>query len=98
MLRSASIIETVVFYVLCGYGIDVDADFFKYEALQIPTGYTGVLYLNTERIINYAHRHNIAVQYWTINEAEEMARLQSIGADAIMTDVPDVGAKILKQP
>jgi len=27
-----------------------------------------------------------------------MARLQSIGADAIMTDVPDVGAKVLHQP
>ena len=29
---------------------------------------------------------------------QEMARLQSIGADAIMTDVPDKGAQVLTQP
>ena len=33
MLRSASIPEVLAFYLLCSYGIDVDEDFFKYEAL-----------------------------------------------------------------
>jgi glycerophosphoryl diester phosphodiesterase len=37
------------------------------------------------------------VQYWTINDPEEMTYLQSIGADAIMTDVPD-RATMLVQP
>ena len=95
MLRSASITEVLVFYLLASYGIDVDADFFKYEALQIPVGYPGVLYLNTERIINYAHRHNIAVQYWTINEAEEVENLNSIGADCIMSDSPDMAYDVI---
>ena len=95
MLRSASITEVLVFYLLASYGIDVDADFFKYEALQIPVGYPGVLYLNTERIINYAHRHNIAVQYWTINEAEEVENLNSIGADCIMSDAPDMAYDVI---
>ena len=54
--------------------------------------------LGTSRLVNYAHKHNIAVQYWTINDSAEMAYLQSIGADAIMTDVPDQGAKVLVQP
>jgi len=31
-------------------------------------------------------------------DAQEMEYLQSIGADAIMTDVPDIGAEVLKQP
>ena len=53
--------------------------------------------LGTSRVINYAHRNNIAVQYWTINDPQEMERLQSIGADAIMTDVPDQ-AGVLVQP
>ena len=94
MLRSASIIETIVFYVLCGYGIDVDADFFKYEALQIPSE-RAIIYLNTPRVINYAHRHNIAVQYWTINDAEEVEYLNSIGADCIMSDSPDMAYDVI---
>lgn len=95
MLRSASIAEVVAFYLLASYGIDADADFFKYEALQIPTGYTGVIYLNTERIINYAHKNNIAVQYWTINDAQEVEYLNSIGADCIMSDAPDMAYDVI---
>lgn len=95
MLRSASIPEVVIFYLLCSYGIDVDSDFFKYEALQIPTEYTGLIYLNTDRIINYAHRHNLAVQYWTINEAEEVEYLNSIGADCIMSDDPSMAYSVI---
>ncbi len=94
MLRSASIIETIVFYVLCGYGIDVDADFFKYEALQIPSE-RAIIYLNTPRVINYAHRHNVAVQYWTINDADEVEYLNSIGADCIMSDAPDMAYDVI---
>ena len=95
MLRSASILEVVAFYLLASYGVDVDSDFFKYEALQIPTGYDGVLYLDSYRIINYAHRHNIAVQYWTINEVEEVEYLNSIGADCIMSDSPDMAYDVI---
>ena len=72
-------------------------DGWPFVALQIPTtDYT--VNLGTSRLVNYAHKHDIAVQYWTINDPEEMAYLQSIGADAIMTDVPDQGAEMLTQP
>ena len=54
--------------------------------------------LGTSRVVNYAHERDIAVQYWTINDPDEMARLQSIGADAVMTDLPDIGATVLNQP
>ena len=94
MLRSASIIETIIFYVLCGYGIDVGEEFFKYEALQIPSE-RAIIYLNTPRVINYAHRNNIAVQYWTINDAEEVEYLNSIGADCIMSDAPDMAYDVI---
>ena len=68
-----------------------------FVALQIPTtDYT--VNLGTSRLVNYAHERDIAVQYWTINDPGEMAYLQSIGADAIMTDVPDQGAQVLVQP
>lgn len=95
MLRSASIPEVFAFYLLCSYGIDVDADSFKYEALQIPQGYFGIICLDTDRIINYAHRHNIAVQYWTINDAEDVEHLNSIGADCIMSDAPDMAYDVI---
>ncbi len=94
MLRSASIVETIIFYVLCGYGIDVDESFFKYEALQIPSE-RAIIYLNTPRVINYAHRHNIAVQYWTINDAKEVEELNAIGADCIMSDSPDMAYEVI---
>lgn len=94
MLRSASIVETIVFYVVCGYGIDVDDGFFKYEALQIPSE-RAIIYLNTPRVINYAHKNNIAVQYWTINDSEEVEYLNSIGADCIMSDAPDMAYDVI---
>lgn len=97
MLRSAGFNECIKFYLCSFVDLKVKEGTFKYVALQIPTtDYT--VNLGTSRVINYAHKNGIAVQYWTINDADEMARLQSIGADAIMTDVPDVGAQVLNQP
>ncbi len=97
MQRSAGVNEVIRFYLYSLINWPAGEDAFDFVALQIPTtDYT--INLGTSRVINYAHKHNIAVQYWTINDADEMKRLQSIGADAIMTDVPDVGAKVLNQP
>ena len=55
--------------------------------LQIPMEEYGID-LATTGVINAAHAHNIAVQYWTINEPEDMHHLIDIGADGIMTDYP----------
>lgn len=95
--RSAGFNECIEFYICALLGLKRDASDFNYVALQIPTT-DYVVNLGTSRVINYAHEHNIAVQYWTINDAEEMARLQSIGADAIMTDQPDLGYTVLIEP
>ena len=95
MLRSASIPEAIVFYLLCSYGIDVDKDFFKYQALQIPMNYAPAIYLDNERVINYAHKNNLAVQYWTINDPEDVEYLNSIGADCIMSDDPSMAYDII---
>jgi len=96
MPRSAGFNEAIEFYIYSFLGLNRKSGW-PFVALQIPTDdYT--VNLGTSRLVNYAHKHNIAVQYWTINDPEEMAYLQSIGADAIMTDVPDEAAKVLKQP
>lgn len=51
------------------------------------------LNLAKKAYIKKAHKRNIAVQYWTINDEEEMKLLIELGCDAIMTDNP----KLLKQ-
>ena len=96
MLRSAGFDECIEFYLYSLVGLE-KKDGWPFVALQVPTtDYT--VNLGTSRLVNYAHRNNVAVQYWTINDPEEMTYLQSIGADAIMTDVPDKGAEVLHQP
>lgn len=63
------------------------------SVLQIPFEKSYLKYginLGTAKVINYAHAHNMAVQYWTINDPEDMAYLVSMGADCIMSDYPDV--------
>lgn len=62
------------------------------QVLQLPfNDRTESMHVNfgTAKMINYAHAHNMAVQYWTVNREEDMAYLLSIGADCIMSDYPD---------
>lgn len=94
MPRSASIIEVVKVYFNSLLGLDKKEGVYKFNALQIPVGLS-ILDLATARLVNYAHRHNIAVQYWTINDVETMQLLKDIGADCIMSDIPDVAYDIL---
>lgn len=71
-------------------GLDV---FFndKMCVFQLPTEEeaAGITFdLSTRALIKNAHRHNLAVHYWTINDKEEMKELIDMGADGIMTDYP----------
>ncbi len=97
MMRSASIKETVIYYLACSFGINMGDDFYKFEALQIPANQYVVFRLGSQRVVNYAHRHNIAVQYWTINDPEDIEFLRELGADCIMSDVPDMAYDIINK-
>ena len=97
MLRSAGVSEVLKFYGAALLNLNLDEDSIKYSALQIPANQYGVVRLGTKKIVDYAHRYNIAVQYWTINDPEEIARLNDIGADAIISDTPDIAYKIIKE-
>ena len=57
------------------------------SVLQIPMEWDGIN-LATKGIVDRAHQHSQAVQFWTINERESMDHLIEIGADGIMTDDP----------
>ena len=59
----------------------------KMCVFQLPTEELG-FNLATKKLVDTAHRHNLAVHYWTINDEEEMRHLIKIGADGIMTDYP----------
>ena len=64
----------------------------SFEVLQLPFGDPKGSYgmnLATARVINYAHKNNLGVQYWTINNEKDMAYLIRVGADCIMSDYPD---------
>ena len=65
----------------------------SYVALQIPYGssaFDNIINLGTREMLNYAHSNNIAIQYWTINDADEVKTLTLNGADCIMTDYPQM--------
>lgn len=70
-----------------------------FACLQIPTSYdVGItLNLNKSTFIDRAHRRNVAVQYWTINDADEMRELIELGCDCIMTDDPVLLKKVLEE-
>lgn len=74
------------FFVLQLLNLDV---FFNDDmcVFQLPMEEYG-FDLATKHMVNAAHKHNLAVHYWTINDAEEMRHLIDIGADGIMTDYP----------
>lgn len=95
MLRSSSICETLDFWLAYLTGADLSKRGVGYCALQIPYS-SSISFLGTKGLVEYAHKYNIAVQYWTINEEEDMRHLQSIGADCIMSDKPDLCYSVLR--
>ncbi len=93
MPRSASLPEVLAFYACYRLGLDAEILSPSYIALQIPFGdnlLNNIVNLGTKDFINYAHKHNFAVQYWTINEQWEMQELVENGADCIMSDYPQM--------
>lgn len=76
-----------------GFGI-----FYKPEAVaaQLPMESSG-FDLTKPRIAISAHRHNMALHYWTINEIEDMKKLILVGADGLMTDRPDLMIDLLNK-
>ena len=72
----------------------------KFSCLQVPMSYDikGIeIKLDSKMYINRAHRRNIAVQYWTINDKEEMKYLADLGCDAIMTDDLDAAKEFIEE-
>lgn len=65
-------------------------------ALQLPMEQSS-LNLTKKHVINSAHKHNMAVHYWTIDDKEDMRMLIENGADGLMTDRPDIMLELLEE-
>lgn len=79
---------------LRGWGLPVPMAGFK--VVQVPLVYKGIPVV-TAAFVRAAHKAGIQVQVWTINEADEMARLLDMGVDAIMTDRPGLLRQVLAE-
>jgi len=98
LLRGAPTGTAAKFVITQFLGVNI-FDNSDFACLQIPTSYDlGIeVYLDKETIIKRAHRRNIAVQYWTINDADEMRELIELGCDCIMTDNPELLREVLEE-
>ncbi len=93
MPRSARTTEVILFYIYSRMGWDLTHADVSYIALQIPYGKSSannLVNLGTREFINYAHKNDIAVQYWTVNDPEDAELLVRNGADCIMSDYPQM--------
>ncbi|MEE8331896.1 MAG: glycerophosphodiester phosphodiesterase [Acidimicrobiia bacterium] len=66
------------------------------DALQVPERARAVGVVDT-RLIEAAHRAEVAVHVWTVNDAPTMNRLLDLGVDGIMTDRPDILVEVVSQ-
>lgn len=70
-----------------------------FDTVQVPRRHRvrgGVdVEIVTPRLLDFAHRHGIAVHVWTVNETAEMAELLDLGVDGIITDRADLLAQLL---
>lgn len=97
--RTADAIEAIQFYFYYRMGWDLQDVKPTYIALQIPYGenaFDNIINLGNREMINYAHQNNIALQYWTINNEDDVKHLTLNGADCIMTDYPQMAYDAVK--
>lgn len=66
----------------------------KFFSLQVPVESSGITVM-TSAFVKAAHERNLAVEPWTINDAETMKKFIDWGVDGIITDRPDIMLEVL---
>jgi glycerophosphoryl diester phosphodiesterase len=66
------------------------------SAFQVPAKF-GDVDVVTEDFVEAAHRCDVAVHVWTINDVDEMARLLDLGVDGLVSDRPTMLATLLAE-
>jgi len=67
----------------------------RYQEYQVPE-VSGTTRVVSPRFVRYAHDAGLLVKVWTVDDAADMRRLLSWGADAIISDRPDVAVEVIK--
>lgn len=65
-----------------------------FQALQPPDSYKGIQIV-TRGLVREAHKSGFRVDVWTVDEEDDMRRLLDYDVDGIMTDRPDILARVL---
>ena len=65
-------------------------------AYQVPPEFDGTVIVSAESVAA-AHALGVEVHVWTINDESEMERLLELGVDALMTDLPERAAAVLRR-
>lgn len=66
-----------------------------YREFQVPEQ-SGLNTVVTPRFIGHAHRSGLPVKVWTVNTEPDMRRLLGWGADAIISDRPDLAVRVAR--
>ena len=51
----------------------------------------------SQALIDTAHAAGLEVNVWTVNDPDQITQLAAMGADAVITDVPDVARSVLHE-
>jgi len=66
------------------------------DALQVPERARAIGVVDA-KLVGAAHRAEVAVHVWTVNDPESMHRLLDLGVDGIITDRPDVLIEVVAE-
>ena len=101
LMRSANPFEIVDFFGCAMRDEELNKEDIKFMSLQLPyywdNGLLLVSNLGKTKLIDYAHKYGISVQYWTVDKPEDAETLIYNGADVLMTDHPERIFDILAQ-
>lgn len=64
------------------------------DVFQVPPTWEG-REIVTPSFVREAHRRNLPVHVWTVDDADEIRRFLAMGVDAVQSDRPDVLARVL---
>ncbi len=95
LIRGACRLEFFLFYIAASFNLPIKREWIKFNVLQVPANQYVIVRPASKRFVTYAHNRGIAVQYWTVNDAKEIKRINDIGADCIMSDLPDLCYKVI---
>jgi glycerophosphoryl diester phosphodiesterase len=65
-----------------------------YDLADLPHRMAGMIIVDA-RVVSYFHGRGLPVHVWTVDDEGEMRELLALGVDGIVTDRPDVLARVL---